>query len=77
MPFSRTPSRAKRGVLVKMPDGTTRNSIAEVARELGCSQPALYHHITDHADGHAILTSLPAPTRIGVRGSTKRNKCQS
>ena len=44
MAFNRAqPSRKKRGVPVRLPDGSTKDSLCEAARDLGCQPGALYH----------------------------------
>lgn len=67
MAFTRArPTRKKRGVLVRLPDGSTKDSLAEAARDLGCLPGALNRHIIAHTGGHAVLGSLPDPTRCGA-----------
>lgn len=67
MMFRRTvPTRRKRGVPVRLPDGSTRDSFTQLARELDCQPSALYHHVIAHAGGYAVLGSLPDPARCGV-----------
>jgi CO/xanthine dehydrogenase Mo-binding subunit len=61
-------TRIKRGVPVRLPDGTTRISIAALARELGCAPEALRAHVAYHGGGYAVLGSLPNPRNVGRRG---------
>ena len=56
------------GVPCKLPDGTTRASISELAREIGCTPAALRYHVIDHRGGYAWLGSLPDPTNVGHAG---------
>ena len=65
MPFAESPETVYRGVRVRLPDGTTRESLSDLAREIGCKPQAFYRHIVDHAGGCAILGSLPNPRRCG------------
>lgn len=61
-------------VPVRLPDGTTRPSKAALARELGCRTNALDAHVVDHAEGYAILATLPDPANIGRRGGAVRRR---
>lgn len=67
MPFAESPATTYRGIRVRLPDGTTRESLSILAREIGCRPQALRRHIVDHAGGCAILGSLPDPRRCGPR----------
>lgn len=66
MAFTRAPKRKKRGILVRLPDGSTKDSLAELARVLGCRPDALRRHIIDHTGGCAVFGSLPDPARCGA-----------
>lgn len=65
MAYAETPATVYRGIRVRLPDGTTRESLSELARELGCKPQALRRYIVDHAGGYAVLDGLPNPRRCG------------
>lgn len=65
MPFSSQSTTGKRGIRVRLPDGTTRESLSELARELGCKPQAFYRHIASQGGGEVVLGSLPNPHRSG------------
>lgn len=67
MPFAPSPATVYRGIRVRLPDGTTRESLSCLARELGCRPQALRRYIVDHADGCAVLGGLPDPRRCGPK----------
>ena len=74
MPFAERPQTLYRGVRVRLPDGTTRESLSILAREIGCKPQALRRHIVDHAEGCAILGSLPDPRRCGLAHARSRER---
>ncbi|HMQ32376.1 MAG TPA: hypothetical protein PKD53_16710 [Chloroflexaceae bacterium] len=65
MPFAESPATVYRGVRVRLPDGTTRESLSDLAREIGCRPQALRRYIVEHAGGCAVLGGLPDPRRCG------------
>ena len=57
------PRDGVRGVRCVLPNGTTERSLSALARKLGCTPTALYHHIERH-EGHTVFfRSLPTKGR--------------
>lgn len=44
--------------------------VADAARQLGVTPPALYYHLRPYADGHQLV-SRPNPANTGRRGGAK------
>jgi hypothetical protein len=70
------PRQVRRGVRVVGPDGREWLSMAELNRELGCSNGACYNH-ADWVEDHWQLRRYPDPENVGKAGGRVKRALKS